>query len=47
MPVASDWTGDPLGVSWNLPTAAVQNAAGDYVAPSAGAAQAAEKATPP
>jgi hypothetical protein len=42
MPVASDWTGDPLGVTWNLPTAAVQNAAQAFVAPSAAAAQAAE-----
>lgn len=42
MPVESDWTGDPLGVVWNLPTAAVQNGAGDYVAPSADAAKAAE-----
>ena len=32
MPVASDWTGDPLGVTWNLPTAAVQNAARAFVA---------------
>ena len=42
MPVDAVWTGDPLGVPWNLPTAAVQNAAGDYVAPSTEAAQAAE-----
>lgn len=42
MPVTSVWTGDPLGVTWDLPTAAVQNAAGDYVAPSAAAAEAAE-----
>ena len=42
MPVADVWTGDPLGVRWNLPTAAVQNAGGDYVVPSAGAAKAAE-----
>ena len=41
-PVASVWTGDPLGVPWNLPTAAVQNAAMDFVAPSAAAAKAAE-----
>ena len=36
------WTGDPLGVRWDLPTAAVQNAAGDFVVPSAAAAKAAE-----
>ncbi len=42
MPVASVWTGDPLGVPWNLPTAAVQNAQGSLVAPSTAAAQAAE-----
>ena len=42
MPVADVWTGDPLGVRWDLPTAAVQNAAGNYVVPSAGAAKAAE-----
>ena len=42
MPVADVWTGDPLGVRWNLPTAAVQNAAGDFVVPSADAAKAAE-----
>ena len=41
MPVDAVWTGAPLGVSWNLPTAAIQNAAGDYVAPSTAAAQAA------
>jgi hypothetical protein len=42
MPVASDWTGDPLGVPWNLPTAAVQNAQGAFVVPSTAAAEAAE-----
>ena len=42
MPVASDWTGDPLGVAWNLPTAAVQNGGGAFVAPSVAAAKAAE-----
>ena len=42
MPVASVWTGDPLGVRWNLPTAAVQNAEGAYVPPSTASAQAAE-----
>ena len=42
MPVESDWTGAPLGVTWDLPTAAVQNAASAYVSPSAAAAAAAE-----
>ena len=42
MPIASVWTGDPLGVTWDLPTAAVQNAEGDFVAPSSAAASAAE-----
>ncbi len=42
MPVADVWTEKPLGVTWDLPTAAVQNAGGDYVAPTAGAAEAAE-----
>ena len=42
MPVASVWTGDPLGVPWNLPTAAVENAADAFVAPSTTAAAAAE-----
>jgi hypothetical protein len=42
MPVASVWTGDPLGVPWNLPTAAVENAADAFVAPSTAAAEAAE-----
>lgn len=50
MPIANDWTGDPLGVEWNLPTAAVQNAAPSttdptppFVIPSAASALAAEK----
>lgn len=42
MPVADVWTGDPLGVRWDLPTAAVQNAGSDYVVPSSAAAAAAE-----
>jgi LPXTG-motif cell wall-anchored protein len=42
VPVSSIWTGDPLGVPWNLPTAAVQNANGAFVAPSTAAAAAAE-----
>jgi ABC-type phosphate transport system substrate-binding protein len=41
-PVASTWTGAPLGVPWDVPTAAVQNAAGSFVTPSAAAAEAAE-----
>lgn len=41
LPIASDWTGAPNGVPWNLPTAAVENAASAFVAPSAGAATAA------
>jgi hypothetical protein len=42
MPLANDWTGDPKGVEWDLPTAAVQNAQGSYVTPSAASAGAAE-----
>ncbi len=41
-PLSNVWTGAPLGVPWNLPTAAVDNAAGDPVVPSAAAATAAE-----
>jgi ABC-type phosphate transport system substrate-binding protein len=41
-PVSSVWTGAPLGTPWNLPTAAIQNAQGSYVAPSTGAASADE-----
>lgn len=41
-PVADVWTGAPLGVRWDLPTAGVQNAGSDYVVPSSGAAKAAE-----
>jgi ABC-type phosphate transport system substrate-binding protein len=41
-PVSSVWTGSPLGTPWNLPTAAIENAAGDDVPPSTGAAVAAE-----
>jgi len=40
-PISSVWTGAPLGVPWNLSTAAVQNAEGAFVPPSATAAQAA------
>ena len=42
-PVASVWTGVPLGAPWNIPTAAVQNAASQFVFPSTTAAAAAEK----
>ncbi len=42
MAIANVWMGDPLGVTWDYPTAAVQNAAGQFVAPSTAAAQAAE-----
>jgi hypothetical protein len=42
MALSSVWTGDPLGVTWDLPTAAVENAASAFVPPSAGAATAAE-----
>jgi ABC-type phosphate transport system substrate-binding protein len=41
-PISSVWTGAPLGVLWNLATAAVQNAQGAFVAPSLAAAQAAQ-----
>ncbi len=41
-PVSSVWTGTPLGAQWNIPTAAVQNAAGKFVAPSTAAAAATE-----
>jgi ABC-type phosphate transport system substrate-binding protein len=41
-PLSSVWTGAPLGVPWDLPTAAVQNAQGAFVAPSTSAATAAE-----
>jgi ABC-type phosphate transport system substrate-binding protein len=39
-PISSVWTGAPLGVPWNLMTAAVQNADSKFVAPSLAAAQA-------
>lgn len=41
-PVSSVWTGAPLGAAWNVPTAAVQNAQGSFVAPSEQSAAAAE-----
>jgi len=37
-PISSVWTGSPLGVPWNIATAAIQNAQGSYVAPSTAAA---------
>ena len=40
-PISSVWTGAPLGVPWDLMTAAVQNANSQFVAPSLAAAQAA------
>jgi ABC-type phosphate transport system substrate-binding protein len=42
IPMSSVWTGAPLGVNWDLPTAAIQNAQGGFVAPSAASAGAAE-----
>ena len=45
--MSSVWTGDPLGPHWNLPTAAVQNAQGAYVAPSEAAAAAESEGMPP
>ena len=44
VPISSVWTGAPLGEPWNLPTAAVQNAQGAFVAPSTAAAGLAESA---
>ncbi len=41
-PLSSVWTGAPQGAPWNIPTAAIQNAAGQFVAPSAAAAAASE-----
>ncbi len=41
-PISSVWTGSPLGAPWNIPTAAIQNAAGSFVAPSSASATAAE-----
>jgi ABC-type phosphate transport system substrate-binding protein len=40
-PISSVWTRAPLGVPWNLSTAAIQNAQGSFVPPSTAAAQAA------
>ncbi|MGA8726172.1 MAG: hypothetical protein WB565_14145 [Acidimicrobiales bacterium] len=41
-PISSIWTGSPLGAPWNIPTAAIQNAQGSFVAPSTASAAAAE-----
>jgi ABC-type phosphate transport system substrate-binding protein len=41
-PVSSVWTGAPLGVELNLPTAAIQNAQGSFVSPSVVSATASE-----
>jgi hypothetical protein len=41
-PVSAVWTGSPLGTPWNIPTAAIQNAAGNIVPPTEAAAAAAE-----
>lgn len=41
-PISSVWTDAPLGVSWDLPTAAIQNAQGAFVTPSTASATAAE-----
>jgi ABC-type phosphate transport system substrate-binding protein len=40
-PISSVWTASPLGVPWNISTAAIQNAQGSFVAPSMVAAVAA------
>jgi ABC-type phosphate transport system substrate-binding protein len=40
-PISSVWTDAPLGVPWNLMTAAVENADNQFVVPSTAAAQAA------
>ena len=45
-PVSSVWTGAPQGTPWNIPTAAIQNAAGKFVPPSEPAAGRARR-TPP
>lgn len=41
-PVSSVWAGAPLGAAWDIPTAALQNAALQFVAPSVASATAAE-----
>jgi ABC-type phosphate transport system substrate-binding protein len=40
--VAGVWTGAPQGTPWNIPTAALQNASGAFVGPTADAAKASE-----
>jgi hypothetical protein len=41
-PLSSVWTGAPQGTPWNIPTAAIPNAAGKFVSPSEAAAAASE-----
>ena len=41
-PLSSVWTGAPQGTPWNIPTAAIENAAGNFVPPSEAAAAASE-----
>lgn len=41
-PLSYVWAGAPQGTPWNIPTAAIQNAAGQFVPPSEAAAAAAE-----
>ena len=41
-PLSSVWTGAPQGTPWNIPTAAIQNAAGKFVPPSETAAASTE-----
>jgi hypothetical protein len=41
-PLSSVWAGAPQGTPWNIPTAALQNAALKFVPPSAAAAEASE-----
>ena len=41
-PLSSVWTQAPLGVAWDLPSAAIQNAQGSFVSPTLAAAQAAQ-----
>ena len=41
-PLSSVWTGAPQGTPWDIPTAAIQNAAGQFVPPSETAATASQ-----
>jgi len=41
-PLSSVWTQAPLGVAWDLPTAAIQNLQGSFVSPTLAAAEAAQ-----